>query len=91
MKTTSVLLPELTYVGGRFVRDIAVAFDGSGVISYVGGAQGAPAGAVEKLTGCALLPGMVNAHSHAFQRAIRGWTQWKPSMRRSLRRSIRAW
>ena len=25
-----------------------------------------------------LLPGNVNAHSHAFQRAIRGWTQWKP-------------
>jgi formimidoylglutamate deiminase len=79
LKAASVLLPELTYVGGRFVRDIAVAFDESGLISYVGGAHGAPAGAVEKLPGCALLPGMVNAHSHAFQRAIRGWTQWKPS------------
>src|SRR5258706_16389756 len=27
------------------------------------------------LPGCAILPGMVTAHSHAFQRAIRGRTE----------------
>ncbi|MBK9645298.1 MAG: formimidoylglutamate deiminase [Deltaproteobacteria bacterium] len=26
--------------------------------------------------GCALLPGLVNAHSHAFQRGLRGHVQW---------------
>lgn len=33
---------------------------------------GAAAGRVERLAGRALLPGFVNAHSHAFQRALRG-------------------
>lgn len=39
-----------------------------------------PAGArVERLSGRALLPGFVNAHSHAFQRLLRGRAQWKPA------------
>jgi len=33
----------------------------------------------ERLPGRALLPGFVNAHSHAFQRLIRGRTQWRPA------------
>jgi len=42
------------------------------------GGEGAPvAGVVERLPGRALLPGFVNAHSHAFQRVIRGRTQWR--------------
>lgn len=32
---------------------------------------------VRRLAGRALLPGFVNAHSHAFQRLIRGRTQWR--------------
>jgi formimidoylglutamate deiminase len=32
---------------------------------------------VERLAGRALLPGMVNAHSHAFQRVIRGRTEYR--------------
>ncbi len=43
-------------------------------------AVGAPTAAVvERLPGRALLPGFVNAHSHAFQRLIRGRTQWRPA------------
>lgn len=38
-----------------------------------------PRPTVERLPGRALLPGFVNAHSHAFQRLIRGRTQWKPA------------
>ena len=30
----------------------------------------------ENLGGKLLIPGFVNAHSHAFQRGIRGWVQW---------------
>jgi formimidoylglutamate deiminase len=32
---------------------------------------------VERLPGRALLPGFVNAHSHAFQRLLRGRAQWR--------------
>ncbi|MDQ3917508.1 MAG: amidohydrolase family protein, partial [Acidobacteriota bacterium] len=35
------------------------------------------AGRVVRLRGRALLPGMVNAHSHAFQRVIRGRTEYR--------------
>ncbi len=33
------------------------------------------------LPGCLLVPGFVNAHSHAFQRAFRGHVQWTPDGR----------
>jgi formimidoylglutamate deiminase len=76
-----VIAPELAYVGDRFVRDVAVAFDReSGRITKVGPiAQLSETGSVERYAQRALLPGMVNAHSHAFQRAMRGWTQWRPA------------
>ncbi len=46
----------------------------------IGGAGAGPAGAgVERLPARALVPGFVNAHSHAFQRLIRGRTQWRPA------------
>ena len=38
---------------------------------------GVRAGRVVRLPGRALLPGMVNAHSHAFQRVIRGRTEYR--------------
>jgi formimidoylglutamate deiminase len=43
-----------------------------------GGAREVGSDAV-RLPGVALLPGFVNAHSHAFQRVIRGRTQWRPA------------
>ncbi|MBT8336149.1 MAG: formimidoylglutamate deiminase [Gemmatimonadetes bacterium] len=38
-----------------------------------------PGVATRRLDGRALLAAPVNAHSHAFQRAIRGRTQWRPA------------
>ncbi|MGH7469919.1 MAG: formimidoylglutamate deiminase [Longimicrobiales bacterium] len=72
--------PALAYVGDEFVADLVIVFDEqSGTIARVGPAHDVPADLnVERRSGCALLPGMVNAHSHAFQRVIRGWTQWRP-------------
>lgn len=32
---------------------------------------------VVKMPGCLLVPGLVNAHSHSFQRAFRGHVQWR--------------
>ena len=77
-----VLLPDLLYRDGAFQRDHAVEYDReSGAILRVGPAAEltATADEVERLPARALVPGMVNAHSHAFQRAIRGHTQWRPA------------
>lgn len=69
------LLPDLVYVGGRFRPGLAVRHAGGQIEAVV---RAAEAGKVEeRLPGRALLPGFVNAHSHAFQRLLRGATQWR--------------
>jgi len=73
---------ELTWHGGEFRADFAVEYsERSGRIRRVLPAEDAAAAGVpvERLRGRALLPGFVNAHSHAFQRLIRGRTQWRPA------------
>ena len=65
-------LPDLVYTGGNF-QNVSIANDATGGITSVGPAD---AGAdVIRLRNRALLPGLVNAHSHAFQRVIRGRTE----------------
>lgn len=69
---TKVYQPEVLYAGGRLQPggQLAVGEDGR-VLAAI------PAGAtVVKLPGKLLLPGMVNAHSHAFQRLLRGRTEY---------------
>lgn len=69
------LEPDLVYVRGGFRPGLAVRF-ARGQIEAVLPAE--EAGEVtERLPGRALLPGFVNAHSHAFQRLLRGDTQWR--------------
>ncbi|MEP6707241.1 MAG: formimidoylglutamate deiminase [Pyrinomonadaceae bacterium] len=68
-------LPDLIYADGRFQRDLALVCDGSGPIVRV-----APANEVEnptRLNNRAMLPGLINAHSHAFQRVLRGRTEYR--------------
>lgn len=60
---------DLTWVDGRFQRDVRVAVDTAGRIEAVGALDG---NVTQQLKGKALLPGFVNAHSHAFQRGLRG-------------------
>ncbi len=73
-----VLEADLTYINGRFERGIGVEVDDvSGTITRVGRAD-EMGGERFRLRSRALLPGFVNAHSHAFQRVIRGRTQWRP-------------
>ena len=64
-------LPDYVYVDGRFQPDRAVVCDDAGKIVEI--VENAPDAI--RLKGRALLPGMVNAHSHAFQRVIRGRTE----------------
>lgn len=75
-------MPDLVYRGGAFHADTAVEVDaGAGRILRVGPVAdlASPGAAVERLEARALLPGFVNAHSHAFQRLLRGRTQWRPA------------
>ena len=69
------LLPDLAYVDGALRRNCAINVDERGFIASVGSLE--PGSTVERLLGRALLPGFVNAHSHAFQRALRGRTEWR--------------
>lgn len=70
-----ILQADLTWAEGRFQPDLAVTVAADGTIARVGPAEaGKP---VERLAGRALIPGLVNGHSHAFQRAIRGRTEYR--------------
>lgn len=67
-----IVRADWTWVGGSLVRDVAVAIGGDGRIVDVRPAAGP---ATLRLAGKALVPGFVSAHSHAFQRGLRGSTQ----------------
>ena len=64
-----IIEADLTWVDGAFRRGVRVAIDDGGRFSAIGALNDAP---TVKLAGQALLPGFVNAHSHAFQRGLRG-------------------
>jgi formimidoylglutamate deiminase len=64
-------LPDLIYVNGRFQPDVALVFDQNVLRLEPADKVSSPT----RLKDRALLPGLVNAHSHAFQRVIRGRTE----------------
>lgn len=67
---------DLTHLNGQFERDVVIEYDeSSGRITRV--VRNADAVDARLLRHRALLPGFVNTHSHAFQRLIRGRTQWR--------------
>ena len=66
-------LPDLIYADGRFQSNLAVVCDSEGKIDRL--VAGDEIQNAIRLKNRALLPGMVNAHSHAFQRVIRGTTE----------------
>ena len=65
-------LPDLLFAGGEVREGAALSVADGAVV-----AVGTPAPGFERirLAGKALLPGLVSAHSHSFQRAIRGRTE----------------
>jgi formimidoylglutamate deiminase len=74
-----ILVPDLVWRDGVFQRGVAVEIGADGRIGRVTTTAERDGGVVERLPGRALLPGCVNAHSHAFQRLLRGRAQWRPA------------
>jgi formimidoylglutamate deiminase len=70
-------LPDLVYTGGRFETGTALVCDRAGRIISLAPAGEVKEGKVVRLKGRAVLPGLVNSHSHAFQRVIRGRTEYR--------------
>jgi formimidoylglutamate deiminase len=88
-----VLEADVTWRAGRFERGVQVEILDDGTIGRVGTGLSTVR---ERLEGEALLPGFVNAHSHAFQRGLRGRAEtfgsfwgWRDEMYR-LARSLDA-
>ena len=62
--------PALLYRDGHFLPNATLCVDENGRV--LASPDALPSGSIVDLPGKALLPGFVNAHSHAFQRLIRG-------------------
>ncbi|MGZ5434650.1 MAG: formimidoylglutamate deiminase [Pyrinomonadaceae bacterium] len=82
MNTTSTdgliaWLPDLIYAGGRFESGRALVCDASGTIVRWPRVEELRDEKRIRLANRAMLPGMVNAHSHAFQRVLRGRTEYR--------------
>src|SRR5687767_12459837 len=89
MNTTSTAgliawLPDLIYAGGRFESGRALVCDASGVIVDVRRVEELRDERRIRLANRAMLPAMVNAHSHAFQRVLRGRTEYRTGDRDSF-------
>ena len=70
MQRETIIEADLTWFNERFEPNVQVAIGATGLIEQVGFLDVQP---TLRLKGRALLPGMVNAHSHAFQRGLRGF------------------
>ncbi|MCM3870029.1 MAG: formimidoylglutamate deiminase [Pyrinomonadaceae bacterium] len=71
-------LPDSIYTDGQFEERLGIACDDGGQIVGLSDAASESIKPV-RLKNRALLPGLVNAHSHAFQRVIRGRTEYRTS------------
>ena len=70
-----VWLPDFIYTGSQFDAHLGLACDDDGKILGLHAASELTE--TVRLNNRALLPGLVNAHSHAFQRVIRGRTEYR--------------
>ncbi len=76
--TQTAWLPDLVFHAGRFVRDAAIVCDAHGRVARISQSPD-DLQAAHRLRNRASLPGLVTAHSHTFQRAIRARTEHRTS------------
>jgi formimidoylglutamate deiminase len=69
MDDVQIIEADLTWTGQQFEPGIQIVVEANGEIEHVGMLDERP---THRLADRALLPGFVNAHSHAFQRGLRG-------------------
>jgi formimidoylglutamate deiminase len=81
VETESGWLPDLTYYQGKFESDLAIFADSTGIIRRIS-REPHDLKKAARLKNRALLPGLVNVHSHTFQRAIRARTEHRTSAER---------
>ena len=74
-------LADLIYTGGTFESGLAMMVDEGGAITRFS-REAADLKIAQRLPGRAILPGLVNVHSHTFQRVIRGRTEHRTSAQR---------
>lgn len=74
-------LADHIYTGEQFEAGLAMFADAAGRITRFSRSPGDLA-AAHRLQGRAILPGMINVHSHAFQRLIRGRTEHRTAAQR---------
>ncbi|PYS41812.1 MAG: formimidoylglutamate deiminase [Acidobacteria bacterium] len=70
-------LPALLFTGRKFESGLALVSDNAGAIVKIVRADELTGEQKMRLSNRAVLPGMVNAHSHAFQRVLRGRTEYR--------------
>jgi formimidoylglutamate deiminase len=70
-------LPDLIFTGERFESRLALVCNSAGTIVKLARADELKDEKKINLPRRALLPGMVNSHSHAFQRVLRGRTEYR--------------
>lgn len=76
LETESGWLPDLIYTGGEFQSALAMFADRAGIITRFS-REPSDLAQAQRLAGRAILPGLVNGHSHAFQRVLRGRTEYR--------------
>lgn len=69
MGTEQIIQADWTWTGAAFEREVQIVVSGDGQVEHVGPSAVRP---THRLTNRAILPGMINAHSHGFQRGLRG-------------------
>ena len=80
--------PDWVYTGEKFESGVAFFADAVGRITRFS-REPADLALARRLAGQAVLPGLVNAHSHAFQRVLRGRGETRSRGQRDLRTGLR--